>query len=146
MQHIRSDINRLLTPTWMPSVPSNLGEAAHGKLKADVWRTLGTIHLPLSLIALWHKPVDGNPRSLRCVKILSVTLSLLSAVIIASSHVTSPAHAKGYLDCMTRYITGIKELFPEYSLVPNHHMAMHIAEYLRLFGPVHSWWTFPSND
>jgi hypothetical protein len=22
-------------------------------------------------------------------------------------------------------------------------MALHLAEYLRLYGPVHSWWTFP---
>lgn len=44
---------------------------------------------------------------------------------------------------MTEYIVGIKELFPEYKLVPNHHMALHIAEYLQLFGPVYSWWTFP---
>lgn len=127
----------------MTSVPSNLGDAAYGKLKADVWRTLGTVHLPLSLIVLWHKPIDGDPRSLCCKKILSVTLSLLCAVITASSHVTSPVHADAYLQHMTDYITGIKDLFPEYSLVPNHHMALHIAEYLRLFGPVHSWWTFP---
>lgn len=52
MQHIRSDLGRILTLIWMTSVPSNLGDSAHGKLKADVWHVLGTVYLPLSLIAL----------------------------------------------------------------------------------------------
>ncbi|KAI9464872.1 hypothetical protein HD554DRAFT_2026214, partial [Boletus coccyginus] len=26
---------------------------------------------------------------------------------------------------------------------PNHHASFHIYDYLVLFGPVHSWWTFP---
>jgi hypothetical protein len=68
---------------------------------------------------------------------------LVSAVVIATSHTISTAHADSYLTHMTHYLNGIKELFPEYKLHPNHHMALHIHEYLLLFGPVHSWWTFP---
>jgi hypothetical protein len=37
----------------MTSVPSNIGQSSHGKLKADQWRALGTTHLLLSLIRLW---------------------------------------------------------------------------------------------
>ena len=44
---------------------------------------------------------------------------------------------------MHSYLSGLKELFPEYSLHPNHHMALHLRDYLLLYGPVHSWWTFP---
>jgi len=35
MEEIRSDIENMVTPTWMTSVPSNLGFPDHGKLKAD---------------------------------------------------------------------------------------------------------------
>jgi hypothetical protein len=143
MAQIWADLESILTPSWMTSVPRNLGNAAHGKLKADQWRVLGTVHLPLSLIRLWGNVDSDNPRSVRCRKILEVTMSLVSAVVLATSHATSSAHANSYLTHMLNYLNGIKELFPEYKLHPNHHMALHIHELLLLFGPVHSWWTFP---
>lgn len=143
MDEIRSDINTLTTPTWMTSVPSNLGDAAHGKLKADQWRTLGTTHLPLSLTRLWAFASRDTPRPLRCREILDVTISLLSAVTIASSRTVSLAGADAYLQHMQAYLAGLKKLFPEYKFHPNHHMALHLHEYLLLFGPVHAWWTFP---
>ncbi|KAF8802347.1 hypothetical protein BYT27DRAFT_7112567 [Phlegmacium glaucopus] len=143
MELIRSDIHALLTPTWMTSVPSNLGDAAHGKLKADQWRVLGMVYLPLSLIRLWGLANDGSPRSRRCQGILNLTMSLLSAVTIASSHSMSLALANSYLQHMQAYFTGLKTLFPEYGFHPNHHLALHLHQYLLLFGPVHAWWTFP---
>ncbi len=143
MSEIWADLETILTPTWMTSVPHNLGNPAHGKLKADQWCTLGTVHLPLSLICLWGSVDSDNPRSVCCRKILEVTMFLVSAVVIATSHTISTAHADSYLMHMIDYLNGIKELFPKYRLHPNHHMALHIHEYLLLFGPVHSWWTFP---
>ena len=143
MELIWSDIRLLLTPTWMTSVPSNLGEASHGKLKADQWRALGTTYLPLALIRLWGLPNTRSPRSGRCREILNLTVSLLSAVTVASSHSMSPALANSYLQHMQAYLAGLKKLFPEYGFHPNHHMALHLHQYLLLFGPVHGWWTFP---
>jgi hypothetical protein len=139
---IRSDISALLTPSWMTSVPSNLGDAAHGKLKADQWRVLGTTFLPLSLVRLWGLTNAESPRSHRCREILNLTMSLLSAVTVASSHSMSPALADSYLRYMQAYLTGLK-VFPEYEFRPNHHLALHLHQYLVLFGPVHAWWTFP---
>jgi len=143
MAQIWSDIEKLLTPTWVTSAPPKLGDPNHGKLKADQWQALGTIHLPVSLIHLWSMTNDSDPRSMRLHKILEVTLSLVSTVVIATSYTTSPSHAEAYLHHMLWYLNGIRELFPEYDLCPNHHMALHIHGYLLLFGPVHSWWTFP---
>ena len=143
MEQIWADLQNILTASWMTSVPCNLGNAAHGKLKANQWRALGTVHPPLSLIHLWGDVDSDNPCSVRCRKILEVTMSLASAVVFATSHVTSSAHANTYLTYMLAYLNGIKELFSEYKLHPNHHMALHIHEFLLLFGPVHAWWTFP---
>jgi len=78
MESIWSDIRLLLTPTWMTSVPSNLGEASHGKLKADQWRVLGTTHLPLALIRLWGLGNTESPRSRRCREILNLTVLYIS--------------------------------------------------------------------
>ena len=44
---------------------------------------------------------------------------------------------------MQAYLTGLKELFPDFKFVPNHHMALHLWDYILLYGPVHSWWAFP---
>ncbi|PPQ82487.1 hypothetical protein CVT26_012890, partial [Gymnopilus dilepis] len=143
MAEIWSDIEKLLTPTWMTSVPSKLGQPHHGKLKADQWRVLGTTHLTASLIRLWATGPMNDERSRRCYDILHVTQSLVSAVILATSHSMTKAIADAYLRHMSDYLEGIRRLFPDYQLVPNHHLALHIHQYLLLFGPVHSWWTFP---
>ena len=143
MSELRSDIEHTYTPSWLTSVPTNLGEPSHGKLKADQWRTLGTTYLPVSLIHLWDKLEDDDQRSQQCKKLLAVTLSLISAVIVASSRTTSQEKADLYLHHMQTYLNGLRELFPRYRFLPNQHMALHLAEYLQLYGPVHSWWTFP---
>jgi hypothetical protein len=143
MEQIHTDIASTITPSWLSSVPSNLGSASHGKLKADQWRVLGSIYLPISLIRLWWSAELGNSRSERCRKILDVTISLLSAVSIATSRVTSERHADLYLQHMQVYLTGLKEFFPDFKFVPNQHMALHLQDYMLLYGPVHSWWAFP---
>jgi len=140
---LRADIQNMTTPSWLTSIPGNLGQPSHGKLKADQWRTLGTVYLPISLIRLWEKVVPNSDRSSRCHKMLITTLHLISAVIIASLRSTSREKAKLYLHHMSEYLKGIRELIPDYKFRPNHHMALHLWEYLCLYGPVHSWWTFP---
>ena len=143
MHQIWSDLARISTPTWVTPIPLDLGSASHGKLKADQWRTLGITHLLLSLMRLWGLRDSNDPRSQKCRELLDVTISLISAVILASSRVTSPSIAAAYLTHMKAYMEGIKKLFPQYRFRPNHHMALHLHEYLCRFGPVHSWWTFP---
>ncbi|PPQ82950.1 LOW QUALITY PROTEIN: hypothetical protein CVT26_005423, partial [Gymnopilus dilepis] len=130
-------------PAWMTSIPSHLGSPSHGKLKADQWRIAGTVHLPLSLIRLWGSTAQDSGRSVRCRQILNATMSLVSAIIVATSQTITAENAEVYLTYMLDYLNNVKSLFPEYSFCPNHHMALHIYEFLLSFGPVHSWWTYP---
>lgn len=129
----------MCTPSWLTSVPFNLGEPRHGKLKAAQWRTLAISYLPVSLVRLWEKEKASSNHK----KLLDATMSLISAVIIATSRTTSAAKSDLYLQHMQTYLTSLQELIPDYDFRPNHHMALHLGEYLRLFGPVHAWWTFP---
>ena len=95
------------------------------------------------LIRLWDQlNKDNNSRSADHKKLLSVTLSLVSAVIIASLQTTSLEKADLYLTHMQKYISGLCKLFPHYNFHPNHHMALHLSECIKLYGPVHAWWTF----
>ena len=144
VEALRTDIRDFVTPSWLTSIPSNLGEPSHGKLKADQWRTLGTVYLPVSLVRLWATPNKDDPQQAAGrQKLLSLTLSLISAINIASSRTTSRDKANLYTRYMTEYLDGLWNLMPDYQFRPNHHMALHLSEYLLLYGPVHGWWTFP---
>ena len=66
-------------------------------------------------------------------QLLGITFSLLSAIIVACSHVTSWAHAKAHMQYMCDYIKGIKKLFPQ----------LETPSKILQYGPIHSWWTFP---
>ncbi|KAK0436315.1 uncharacterized protein EV420DRAFT_1652614 [Desarmillaria tabescens] len=143
IQEIRKDISSMITPSWLTPVPKDLGEAAHGKLKADQWRVLGATYFPSTLIRLWTAGGCTDDPSQRRNEILKVTMSLVLAVIVASSRVSSEANVDRYLALIIGYMDGVHRLFPKYNFHPNHHMAVHIHEFLRFYGPVHSWWTFP---
>ena len=106
------------------------------QLKADEWRTLCTTTFPISLVQLWSSQ-DNKAEH------LEMSICLFSAVIIACSRVTSLELADQYMHYMERYRYLRQKLFPSWKAKPNDHMALHIGEFLRLYGPVHSWWTFP---
>ena len=144
MESVWKDLEDMMTPSWLASVPKELGQPTHGKLKADQYRVLATTYLPVSLVRLWGlEENSSSPRAKRRREILDITLTLFSAVKVATALSTSRPKAERYLQLMRSYINGLKVLFPNYEFRPNHHMALHIYDCLLLFGPVHSWWTFP---
>ncbi|PPQ78874.1 hypothetical protein CVT24_012284 [Panaeolus cyanescens] len=142
---LQHTIKTLITPTWLVSLPSSLGEATKVKLKADQWRVFGTVYLPLFLLCIWGTSnfAERSERADRCKSILDTTLTLISAVMVATSSTVTNSMILEYRAFMVKYMEGIKTLFPDYQFKPNHHMSLHLYEYLRYFGPVHSWWTFP---
>ena len=144
MQRIREVISTTNTPSWVNSVPSNFGDSSAGTLKADEWRTMISIYLPIALISLWgSESYDQPTHPPRLRRILDHTMLLVSAVLIVSFRTTTTSRARAYEDYMVRYIRDMKELFPEAGYRPNHHMAIHVSDFLRLYGPAHSWWCFP---
>ncbi|KIN97524.1 hypothetical protein M404DRAFT_77694, partial [Pisolithus tinctorius Marx 270] len=53
LNQVRKVIRDVVTPSWLGSVPSNFGDVSAGTIKADEWRSLITVYLPLALINLW---------------------------------------------------------------------------------------------
>ncbi|KAF5327761.1 hypothetical protein D9619_004081 [Psilocybe cf. subviscida] len=144
LAEIRVDITHMRKPSWLSSIPADFGSARHGKLKADQWRVLGMAYLPVSLVRLWlDADIDDEEARLMRHKLLEATISLISAIRIATLATTSRSTAALYREHMLSYLTTLKEIVPAYKLHPNHHMALHLSDYLCRFGPVHSWWTFP---
>ena len=132
MEEIWSDMERTQLPKWMTPAPADWGTARRGKLSANHWRTICTIHLPITLIRLW-----GNKRG-RKKELLDHFMDLVTAVRTANMRVSSPSQIDAYRKFSNRYISRIQVLFPDQKLKPSHHAALHIDDFLQLFGPVHS--------
>ena len=127
------------------SIPQDFGDASAGTIKAHEWRLLCTIHIPVALISMWGLDTVHSSPSIadRCQKMLNHTMLLVAAVRLALRTVTDKAIAERYLENIKDYVHDLQQIYPEAPLVPNYHMAFHIYNFLRLFGPAYSWWTFP---
>jgi hypothetical protein len=69
---------------------------------------------------------------------------LVSAVRIACMYTMSMVRATAYRDCLAEFLTLLPDILPNASSRrDNDHMAMHIYDFLLLFGPIRSWWCFP---
>ncbi|KAF8221613.1 hypothetical protein L208DRAFT_1326827, partial [Tricholoma matsutake] len=142
MEAVYEDLENMVKPSWVTSVPTTLSSVGP-KLKSDQWKTIGSLYLPVSLVHLWSDVHQDDERSKHRHELLDLSMQLLSSVATAISRVTSDPHADEFLRLMSYYRQELQRLFPDYNVHCNHHMAFHIAEFLRMYGPVHWWWTFP---
>lgn len=146
LKTVREVIRCTDTPSWLPSVPYNFGHVSAGHLKADEWRTLSTVYFPISLVSVWGEgSAHSTPElasSLR--RILDHTMALVSAVSIACLRVTTPNRTLAYQTYIQQWYRDLESIHgPVIGKRVNGHMAIHISQFLHLFGPVRSWWTFP---
>ena len=140
---LRDRINLTQRPRWHAKPPHNLGEASHGKLKADQWRSLIEFDIPVALayLAVLHpQPLHDRKRA---EKRFHNTMHLALAVGIGTSRSTCKAFQERYVFHMQQYLKGLMIGNKGRKLKPNHHAALHFPSFLYLFGPVRGWWTFP---
>lgn len=80
LNSLRHDIQEVYLPSWLEKPPSNIGEAGHGKLQADHWRTLCTVYLVITLGRLW------GPRSTPPIQAQALEnfMHLIAAVDLAT--------------------------------------------------------------
>jgi hypothetical protein len=145
MSRIRQVIRETEVPSWLNSVSHNYGDAKAGAVKADEWRNLSTIFLPIALISLWGEGTSHPSPAIaaRVRRILNHTMLLVSAVSLACMRTMTSGRSAAYLEYMTRYIHNFLDIHVDIKPRSNMHMAMHIPHFLCLFGPVRSWWCFP---
>jgi hypothetical protein len=145
IDQIQTELRSIERPSWHRGPPKNLGEAEHGKLKAEQWRSAIEFDLPVTLAKLWGtdhtKPGDENGK--RRQKLAHSTMLLAMAIRWGTSHVTSTHHTQQYLIYMKAYLECIRDVFPSHSFRPNHHSCLHLHEFLLRYGPMHGWWMFP---
>lgn len=137
LQTINSLLPRIHIPTWIKRAIPVVGKASFGKLKADEWRNLFTIQLPLTLIPIWSGHDHLKTALLRNF------CHLVSLVNLALKRVMNEDRINRYRHHIQEYLKGSIVLFQHCNLAPNHHMAIHLADCLQRFGPVRAWWSFP---
>jgi hypothetical protein len=147
IRHIQRVIKQTKTPSWINSVPKNYGENAAGSIKADEWRLLSTIFLPIALVTLWGE-VNGKPQEDGSYRmcLLDHTMTLFQAVTIVCRYSMTARRATAYRKFIKQWIDNLFTIHPhatKHSLRPNVHASLHLYDFLILFGPVVSWWCFP---
>ncbi len=135
LHHIQERLRLTELPSWVDSVPTNVGSTERGKLSADQWHILCVIHLPIILINYWH-PQSGLHRER-----LTNYMYLVTEVVVGSLLEMTEDAVQIYEDAAMKYLQTAKELY-DLKLTPNHHNSLHIPLFLRLFGPLHSVRTF----
>ncbi|KAI8442891.1 hypothetical protein BY996DRAFT_8538131 [Phakopsora pachyrhizi] len=127
---------RIIIPSWIKRALPVLGKASQGRLKANEWRNLFTIQLPLILPLFWSgKEFDKRSLFRNFAHIVSLVRCALKRKITAET-------TKSYRSHLLAYLSSSLTLFPHATLAPNHHMAIHLAESMENFGPVRAWWSF----
>ena len=135
---IREDIGKTYLPSWLEHPPLNFGSASHGKLKADHWRTVCTVSLVITLTRVWTSASATDKEK----RLLDNFLHLVIAVDLASRRSMDTERANLFDSHMLHYLRTLRELF-DHTLVPNHHLSLHLSTCLLNFGPVHGWWAYP---
>ncbi|KAF7335607.1 hypothetical protein MVEN_02215300 [Mycena venus] len=136
LKFIQRVIANTVTPSWVNSVPKNYGESNAGTIKADEWRILATIYLPIALILLWGDwaPQDGGfaegSEASRLLGMLDHSMALFQAVVLACRFTVTFERATAYRD-----------FIKDWGLISTRHSISTTSFYF--FGPIVSWWCFP---
>ncbi|KAK0440683.1 uncharacterized protein EV420DRAFT_1247741, partial [Desarmillaria tabescens] len=139
MEAVYEDMKKTRLPLWVSRAPKDWGTPSRGKLTADQWKVICTVHLVITLIRIWGTP--SSPESLRFSRMLTNFLDMVKAVSILNLRVTSHMHIQRYNFFAKRYVGVMKTLYKDVAVKPIHHMALHAGEFLRVFGPVHAYRT-----
>ncbi|KZV59474.1 hypothetical protein PENSPDRAFT_678949 [Peniophora sp. CONT] len=128
---IRNAIAQVSLPTHIDRPPTNLGQARHGKLKADAYLVLFAFIFPLIIPEIWWSfPIPSYERDL-----LESFCHLIVSTFIVISYKSSAHDRSSFAYHYTSYRRSIQELFPNPSK-PNHHYAMHYPTIMENWGPV----------
>ncbi|PBK85959.1 hypothetical protein ARMGADRAFT_941220, partial [Armillaria gallica] len=137
MENVYADMRSTILPSYVKAAPADWGTAGRGKLSAAEWKTIGTIHLPITLIHLWGTTAEGSQKR----KMLEHFIHLTKAILILDLRFSSNELSILYEEHIQSYLVDLAELYPDIVIKITHHVAQHAGEFLRRFGPVHSYRT-----
>lgn len=131
MRLLRKGLSEIVTPSYLARLPSNFGEAAHGKLKADQWLVAFTVYFPLILPEIWLH--DGTRRKM---DLLDNFEMLVACTNIVCAYSITNEDADRYTMLYSKYRRSARDLYANSRSRPNHHYAMHNGPLLKFWGPL----------
>lgn len=142
LDHVQEVLRNTTVPSFISSVPKTYGNYSAGVIKADEWRILSSIFLPIALVILWGDK-GSLPSHLRA---LDHSMALFQAGIILCRYSTTANRRKIFLRLLKDWVEDLHIVHPhtkQHQSRINVHVCLHMPDFLRLFGPPMSWWTFP---
>ncbi|KAJ3709926.1 hypothetical protein C8R42DRAFT_563696, partial [Lentinula raphanica] len=143
LRRLQQAVREVTTPSWLSKPPPDVGTPAAGTLKADHWRRLIEIHLPLAMLSLWNEQspsAAGNAHLM--VPALETTMHLTCAAILMSKLSLSVERREQFRNHLIQHIEGIKQHFGGF-IFPSHHLSLHISDFMEEFSGVRHWWSMP---
>ncbi|KAJ3816845.1 hypothetical protein F5880DRAFT_1493831, partial [Lentinula raphanica] len=135
-------IREVVVPSWISKPPFDCCLKSGGTLKADNWRLLICLYLPLALLSMWTKesPVRTDDNT-DMEDVLNTAMHLTCASILMAKQTMSLERRELFLQHYIAHIRGLKEIFPGFG-VPSHHVGFHVYDFIRLFSVVQNFWCF----
>ncbi|KAF9069571.1 hypothetical protein BDP27DRAFT_1363262 [Rhodocollybia butyracea] len=106
-------------------------------VSTDEWKVAGTIHVPITLICIWGYRYEKDPEC-RFFQILLNYLHMVHALRILFLRETSAPLRVEYQTHILDYLHSLRKLFPDFSIKPNQHYAVHAVKGLENLGPGHA--------
>jgi hypothetical protein len=136
LNHIRLKVDEVVVPQGITRVPSNLGEASHGKLKASEWHTLFAIFLPLALPDFLVEDCEQEYSENHPWLTLLNFSALVQCTNIVTQKSVSKQDSQKFQESYEVYTKSSKLLFSNIHINPNHHYALHLPQQMNWWGPL----------
>ncbi|KAJ4464888.1 hypothetical protein C8J55DRAFT_441757 [Lentinula edodes] len=143
LKRVNQTIREVTVPSWISKPSEYIGLPRAGTLKADNWRRLFAIFLPLALLSMWQvcsPTATSDAREMGSV--LDTSLYLTCALIAMTKHKSTLQDRQNFREYLRQHVLGLKHNFPGW-ILPSHHVSFHIFDYMDLLGPLHNFWCFP---
>ncbi|KAG8962736.1 hypothetical protein FRC05_005138 [Tulasnella sp. 425] len=122
--------------------PKNLGDPKQGKLSSKEWRSIFLVSFLTTLVRLWGQEYDSRGEDGK-KGVLDNYLHLACAVMLAMQGQLTDKVIEMYEFHMRAHLEGFKVLYPTHSIIPYHHLSLHVPDFMKLLGSWNSWGTGP---
>ncbi|KAJ3965570.1 hypothetical protein EV361DRAFT_810492 [Lentinula raphanica] len=143
LKRIQQVVREAVTPSWMTNPPADVGLAKAGTLKADHWRRLFAVHVPLAVLSLWRETSPlASPDAHRMASVVDTTMHLSCASLIMTKRSLSLERRNLFRHLLRLHVLGLRQDFPGW-IFPSHHLAFHIFDGMENYSGVRNCWCFP---
>ncbi|KAJ3766485.1 hypothetical protein FB446DRAFT_653724 [Lentinula raphanica] len=143
LKRVQQIVREAITPSWMANPPADVGLAKAGTLKADHWRRLFTVHVPLAVLSLWQESSPlASPDAHRMGSVVETTMHLSCASILMTKRNLSLERRNLFRHLLRLHVLGLRKDFPGW-IFPSHHLAFHIFDGMENYSGVRNCWGFP---